>query len=258
MSDVVVLIPTRRDLDDDINLDHVLHALLAQTAPPARIVIRDEGRAPAFGVRTVRHFADLLARGGTEVDYRRVAPATGVAAARRDLAAWAGPAEVVCFVDDDLCPAPDALALLSDALDRDPDTGFVQGHKIEADERRTYWNDINLLHGQPTGDEPFRVWFGDAALLMFRASALAAVDWDVVARYEVDGLGGEDVAISLMVADRHPCWAVPEAKGWHLSPAKERWRWEAASDVLQLELLRGHVSAETLRRALPHLAEQVR
>lgn len=257
MSDVVVLVPTRRDAEQDVQLDHVLHSLLVQTAPPARVVVRDEGRAGVMAVRAVRQFTDLLARAGVEVDYRRVARPSGVAVARRDLVHWAGDARRVCFVDDDVCLAPTALETLEAALDEHEDAGFAQGQKVEADERRTYWNDINQLTGAPTGDAPFRTWFGDAALLMLRRAALEVVDWDVVARYAVDGLGGEDVALSLLVADRFPCWCVPAAIGWHLSPATERWRWEAASDLLQLELLRPHVRADTLRRALPHLADQI-
>ena len=156
-SDVVVLVPTRRDAEEDVHLDHVLHALLVQALVPARIVIRDEGLAGAMGVRAVRQFADLLARRGVEVDYRRVGRPAGVAAARRDLVAWAGAeAEFVCFVDDDVCAAPHALAALRDLLLARPDAGFAQGQKIEADERRTYWNDINQLHGQTSPGEPFR------------------------------------------------------------------------------------------------------
>lgn len=257
MSDVVVLVPTRRDQEEDVHLDHVLHGLLGQTLLPARVVIRDEGRVGAFGIRAVRQFADLLARRGIEVDYRRVGPPAGVAAARRDLVAWSGDSPLVCFVDDDVALAPDALAQLAAVLRADPSAAMAQGQKIEVDERRTYWNDINQLHGEPACGEPFRVWFADAALLLLRRWALDAVDWDVVTRYRVDGLGGEDVAMSLMIADRHPVYAVPAAVGWHLSPAQERWRWEAASDVLQIELLRDHVSPETLRRALPHLGEHL-
>jgi glycosyltransferase involved in cell wall biosynthesis len=257
VSDVVVLVPTRRDAEEDVRLDHVLHSLLVQTSRPARVIVRDEGRVGAMELREVRQFADLLARSGVEVDYRRVVRPSGVAVARRDLVRSAGDADLVCFVDDDMCLAPDALQVLADVFAAEPDAGFAQGQKIEADERRTYWNDINQLHGEAADGAPFRAWFGDAALLMLRRGALDAVDWDVVARYAVEGLGGEDVALSLMIADRFPCWCMPAAVGWHLSPSAERWRWEAASDVLQLELLRPHVSKETLRRAMPHLAEHV-
>lgn len=255
MAQIVVLIPTRSERAEDVRLDHVLHSLLFATFSDLRIVIRDEGAAGAFASRTVRQFADLLARRGVSVEYHRASAPGGVAVARQELVAALHGEPFACFVDDDMCLAPDALARLHGALAANPDWGFVQGQKIEADPTRTYWNDINTLRGSDPGAEPSPVWFGDGALMLLRTSALASVRWDVVTRYRLEGLPGEDVALSVMIADRHPCYALPAAIAYHLSPERGRWVWEAPSDLLQLELLRPHVSAETLRRALPHLAE---
>jgi GT2 family glycosyltransferase len=257
MAQIAVLIPTRSDRAEDIRLDHVLHSLLFSTFSDLRVVVRDEGAAGAFDSRTVRQLADLLARRGVCVEYHRAAATGGVAVARQELVAALRGEPYACFVDDDMCLAPDAISRLHAALDAHPDRGFVQGQKIEADPSRTYQNDINTLSGSEPGREEFRVWFGDAALLLVRTSALAAVRWDVVTRYRMEGLPGEDVALSLLIADRHPCYAVPAAVAYHLSPQRSRWTWETPSDLLQLELLRPHVSADTLRRALPHLAEQI-
>jgi GT2 family glycosyltransferase len=254
---IAVLIPTRSDRPEDVRLDHVLHSLLFSTFCDLRVVVRDEGMTAAFDSRTVRQFTDLLARRGVRVEYHRATSSGGVAVAREELVAMLHGEPYACFVDDDMCLAPDAIARLHDALDAHPDRGFVQGQKIEADRSRRYVNDINMLSGADAGGEEFRIWFGDAALLLLRSSALAAVRWDVVTRYRLEGLPGEDVALSLLIADRHPCYAVPAAVAYHLSPQQSRWTWEAPSDALQLELLRPHVSAETLRRALPHLAEQI-
>jgi GT2 family glycosyltransferase len=257
VAQIAVLIPTRSDRAEDVRLDHVLHALLFSEYSDLRVVIRDEGATGAFSVRVVRQLADLLARRGITVEYHRVGASSGVAVARRDLVEMLRDEPFACFVDDDMCLAPDALARLHAALAANPDWGFVQGQKIEADPSRTYWNDINTLTGSDPGSEPFQVWFGDGALLLVRTSALAAVAWDVVTHYRMEGLPGEDVALSVMIADRHPCYALPAALAYHLSPERERWVWEAPSDLLQLELLRPHVSADTLRRALPHLAELI-
>ena len=257
MAQIAVLIPTRSDRPEDVHLDHVLHSLLFSTFSDLRIVVRDEGASPAFASRTVRQFVDLLARRGVRVEYHRAAASGGVAVARRELVGALREEAYACFVDDDMCLAPGAISRLHAALDPHPDRGFVQGRKIEADPSRTYLNDINTPSGPDPGGEEFRIWFGDAALLLLRTSVLTAVPWDVVTRYRLEGLPGEDVALSLLIADRYPCYAVPAAVAYHLSPQQSRWTWEAPSDLLQLELLRPHVSTETLRRALPHLAEQI-
>jgi hypothetical protein len=245
MAEVAVLVPTSSASADEV-----------QTHRDFRVIIRDEGAVGCLERREVRQFLDLLTRAGIATEYHRVGP-EGVAIARRDLARLSEPARFACFVDDDMCLLPDAMANLRAAALAEPAIGFAQGQKIEADPGRTYWNDINRLNGGSQPEEPFRTWFGDAALLLVRREALAAVDWEVVARYRLEGLPGEDVAMSLMISDRFPCFGVPRAVGYHLSPARSRWTWEVPSDVLQLELLRPRVSAETLRRALPHLAEHL-
>lgn len=255
---MAVLVPTRNDERDGVRVDHVLHGLLAQTFRDFRIVIRDEGDCGAFDVRTVRQFADLLVAAGIELQYLRAPGTAGIAHSRRELIENAHDVPLLCFVDDDMCLHPEALATLVEVAERHPDFGFVQGSKIEADPTRTYWNDINQLNSSDKLEgEVTRLWFGDSALLLMRREALQNVRWDVVTRYEVDGLTGEDVALSIMIADHHPCFGAPSALGWHLSPRTTRWIWEAPSDLLQLELLRPHVSADTLRRALPHLADYV-
>ena len=257
MESITVLVPTRSDDVQDVRLHHTLQSLLFQTLPPAQIIVRDEGTVPCVAIRQVQQFIDLLARRDITTTYHRAQP-QGVSVARKDLVGSAGQESWVCFVDDDMVLAPDALERLVDAARSSvsPETvGFVQGQKLEADANRTYVDDINALNGRrPHGDSPFRVWFGDAALLLLSPQALELIPWEIVTRYREEGLGGEDVAITLPIADVLPCYAAPEALGYHLSPEKSRWAWEVPSDLLQLELLRSHVSATTLRHALPHVA----
>jgi hypothetical protein len=131
----------------------------------------------------------------------------------------------------------------------------LQGSKLELDPQRIYANDINVLNHPSDQRDLVPLYFGDAAFLLVRREALSRVRWDIVTRFQQEGLAGEDVAISLMIADHYPCYGVPVATGYHLSLEKPRWRWEASSDVLQMELLRGVVSDETLKLALPHLAD---
>lgn len=252
---ITVTIPTRNDEPEKVRLAHVLQSLLLQDMDDFAIVIRDEGSSSAIDRREVRQFMDLLSRRGISVEYRRIGVPTGIAEARRDLAGYATSSPYLCFVDDDMCLAPDALSWLLATATAEPEVGFVQGTKIEADGNRVYWEDINQLNGREQPDEPVRLWFGDSALLLIRTAATDAVDWDVVTRYRLEGLTGEDVAISIMIADRYPCLGEPRAVGYHLSPPSFRWRWEPPSDLLQLELLRPLVRAETLQRAMPHLAE---
>lgn len=256
-SRVSVLIPTRNKSEQTIRCGYLLESLLLQTFRNFRVVIRDEGAASIFSNREVRQFIDLLTRAGIPVQYHRVSPPTGIAAARRELVALGRPDELLCFVDDDMCLAPDAIQQLLSVLAEYPESGFVQGQKIEADSNREYWNDINQLNGRRDHDQPFRIYFGDTALLLIRSRALEVVNWDLITHYHVEGLTGEDVALSIMIADKFPCHGAPKAIGYHLSPAQERWIWEAPSDLLQVELLRGEVRTETLRKALPHLAEYI-
>lgn len=251
---LVACIPTCRDDSEHSFLDAALAGLALQRRLPARVILRDEGRFRCFDKPSTRMIWDLLGRRGVETVYLRANERRGVAHARHELFRALGAHPLVLWLDDDILAEPDVISGLVSALDAAPTAGFAQGQKVELDERRAYQDDINRLHGQAAATAaPFPIRFGDAALLLLRREALDAVDWSVVGRYPMEGLGGEDVAITLMIADKRPGLAVPAAVGWHLSPPRERWRWEPASDALQAEILRGIVSEETLAEALPHL-----
>lgn len=251
---LVACIPTCRDEPEHSFLDATLAGLALQSHLPARVILRDEGRFRCFDKPATRMLWDLLGRRGVETVYLRARDRRGVAHARHELFRALATHALVLWLDDDVVAEPDAVARMVAALDGAPAAGFAQGQKIELDQRRSYQDDINRLHGQTAlPEQPFPIRFGDAALLLLRRDALDAVDWSVVGRYALEGLGGEDVAITLMIADKRPGLAVPAAIGWHLSPPRERWRWEPASDALQAEILRGVVSEATLNEALPHL-----
>ncbi len=225
-----------------------------------RICVRDEGQVAIFTDRNVRLLWDHLARQGFELHYRRTATRRGVGAARSELISGVVPAEFALFVDDDMLLRPDAVRKLLECAAMHEEAGFFQGSKLQIDPQYTYLNDINQLNGEvvrTTPAEPIPILFGDAAFLLLRWSALALVDWDLVTRYPLPGLPGEDVLLTLMIADKLPAWGVPSAVAYHLAPEEKRWRWEIASDVLQLELLRARVRPETLARALPHLSAYI-
>jgi len=222
-----------------------------------RVVVRDEGHVKAITSDAVRLVLNLLARKGLEPVYVPATNRKGIAHARRELVERFAPsADLVLFLDDDMILEPGCIARLYQVLADHPEAGFVQGAKIELNPSRTYWHDINQVNDE-RGGEPQPIFFGDAALLLLRRHALEVVRWDIVTRFSVEGLAGEDVIMTLMIRDRYPAWGVKDARAWHLSPSRERWRWEPATDLLQVQLLKGVVSQETLTRALPHLRSQI-
>jgi len=182
-----------------------------------------------------------------------------VAEARRNLISSIPPAhDRVLLIDDDLLVMPGAIDLLLNEAAKVEQFGFIQGTKIELDATRTYHNDINQLSKYDANVSSTRLWFGDAAFLLVNRAALSHVDWELITRFSEEGLPGEDVALTLMIADHEPCFGVTAATGYHMSLRTPRWRWEVPSDLLQFELLKSVVSTETLERAMPHLAKYVR
>jgi hypothetical protein len=259
-SDVVVLIPTCSDRAADIRIGYTLTSLTMQDCGPLRICVRDEGQVAIFTDRNVRLLWDHLASQGFELHYRRTATRRGVGVARYELISSVAPAEFALFVDDDMLLQPNAIRQLLECAAAHEEAGFFQGSKLQIDPQYRYLNDINQLNGeseQAMPAEPIPIVFGDAAFLLLRRSALSLVDWDLITRYPLSGLPGEDVLLTLMIADKLPAWGVPSAVAYHLAPEEKRWRWETASDVLQLELLRERVRPETLARALPHLSAYI-
>ena len=256
---LAVAIPTCSARREDIRVGYVLQALAAQGPSPhfdgLDIYLWDEGPVPMTADRWVQLQLDLLVRRGHRPTYLRRAPSRGVAEARRGLLASVPPEhDRILLVDDDLLVMPGAIDELLAAAASVPSYGFVQGTKVELDAQRTYHSDINELTEHDGEAAIRRLYFGDAAFLLLHRPALRHVHWESVTRFKESGLPGEDVAMTLMIADKEPCWGVAAAAGFHLSLATPRWRWEVPSDLLQLEVLRGRVSAETLRLALPHLA----
>lgn len=255
---LAVLIPTCRDTLEDAHLDATLTALAMQSVLPRRVYVFDEGEIEMFRQNGIRMIWNLIARKGIETVYLRSISRRGVAIAREELVRSLKDESLILYLDDDIMMEPDAIANLISVLDSDPSLGFVQGQKVELDTTRVYWNDVNQLRGQEgLSEDPFSIYFGDAALLLVRREAISAIDWDIVTKYCIEGLAGEDIAMTLMIADKYPCMGVPASCGWHISPIKERWRWEPSSDLLQIEQLKKIISVETLRLAFPHLSHLI-
>lgn len=254
-----ILIPTCRDNSDTSCLDSVLGGIANQTYLPETVYLRDEGYFESFKKSSTRMIWNLLSSLNIKTIYIRVGQRNGIANARKDLAKLIKDEDYVLWLDDDLIMHYNSIEILIQSIEENKQIGFVQGQKIELNPLRGYQNDINQLNGRDIDSlpkQPFQIFFGDAALLLMRTSAMRLINWEVVTKYNIEGLAGEDVAMSLMIADKTPCFAVPQSIGWHISPEKERWKWESSSDVLQIELLKGIVSDKTLQLALPHLKNQ--
>jgi Glycosyl transferase family 2 len=239
----------------EIRVGYTLESLALQQTYSSRfeIYLRDEGAVAAFSDRSVRLIIDLLSERGHLLNYLRRSRSNGIAVARRDLVEQIlDRHDRILMVDDDMVLLPDAVQQLLNAAETAGEYGFIQGTKLELDPQREYMNDINTLNQRVNGGLR-RIYFGDAAFLLVRRDALARVRWDIVSRFQEQNMAGEDVAFSLMIADQLPCYGATEAIGYHMPLDRPRWTWEPSSDALQLELLRGVVSNETLRLALPHM-----
>jgi len=259
---LAVAIPSCCSCSEDIRIGYVLESLAFQ--PTSKhfdsldIYIWDEGSVPITSDRWVRLAIDLLIQRGHTPNYIRRGPSRGVAEARRNLISLIPPVhERILLIDDDLLVTPGALELLLDEAAKIERFGFIQGAKVELDPKRGYHNDINQLNKHDANTNTTRLWFGDAAFLLINRMALSHVNWELITRFSEEGLPGEDVALTLMIADNEPCFGVTTATGYHMSLHKPRWRWEVPSDLLQFELLKSVVSADTIERALPHLARYV-
>lgn len=259
---LAIAIPTCSKRMEDIRIGYVLEAIALQSASPFydsfEVYIWDEGPIPMTANSWAQLALDLLVQRGHSPTYLRRSPSKGVANARKELlAAIPERHQHVLFIDDDLLVMPGAISELLKTAEAVGNFGFIQGAKIELDQRRKYQNDINQLTAFDAEAKAQRLWFGDSAFLLLNRPALRHVRWDIVTRFAEEGFTGEDVAISLMIANHEPCFGIASAAGYHMSLTNPRWSWEIHSDLLQFELLREVVSAETLERALPHLAKHI-
>lgn len=256
-SRLAVLIPTCRDTLEEMHLDATLTALAMQSVLPRRVYVRDEGTVEMFRHSGTRMIWNLLSRRGMETIYMRATQRKGIALARKELVEALREESLILFLDDDIIMEPDAIANLISVMDSDSSLGFVQGEKVNLDPGRMHLNSVNRVRGQDDQPKvPFPIYFGATGFLLLRREALLAIRWDIVTKFCAEGLAGEDIAMSLMITDKYPCLGVPASRCYHITPSNsKRWRWDLSLDLLWLELLKGVVSEETLKRALPHLYE---
>ncbi|HWH13511.1 MAG TPA: glycosyltransferase family 2 protein, partial [Miltoncostaeaceae bacterium] len=144
-AEVDVLIPTYRR---PAALAVTLAGLAAQTLPPARVVVSDQGEAPSsIDGPEVQAVARALAMRGTRVEFVRH-PRRGLAEHRQSLLDRAA-APRALFLDDDVLLLPDALAVLVAALVREG-CGFVGYGLIGAthlDDERPHQHGVEVWNG---------------------------------------------------------------------------------------------------------------
>lgn len=254
MSSIAVCIPTRNDQNEPGKIHFPLVSLAMQTYQDFTIYIRDEGLKDIFTDKNLRLILNLLEHKQIPFYYNRTLERKGAAFARRSLFESIRDEAFVLWLDDDIVMEPNVIQDLVYEIQSNPSVGFVQGIKQELDPFRKYNNDINQLNGEKDLPQKIKLYFGDTAILLVRTEALRNIDWDLITRYQLDGLTGEDVSMSLLVAQNWNGVGIRNAQCWHVSPSVERWNWESHSDALQVELLKGQVDPEILRNALPHLA----
>lgn len=254
---LAVAIPTCSNRQEDIRLGYALQALSTQDVSGVGfegldIFIWDEGKVPAITNPWVSLQLNLLLARGHTSTYLRRGPSQGVGMARRGLldSIPASHGLILC-IDDDLLPMPNSVFTLLREAQQKTEFGFFQGTKIELDARRTYHDDINQLTEKDEGARAQQLWFGDTAFLLLHRTALKFIEWDLVTKYRESGLTGEDVAMTMMIADHLPCYGTARAVGYHMTLQNPRWLWEVPTDLLHLEVLRGKVSPETLTKVFP-------
>ncbi|GAA2349130.1 glycosyltransferase [Dactylosporangium salmoneum] len=174
---VSVIIP---NFDKERSLAACLEAVLAQTVPPAEVIVVDDASTDASPAIAARYPVRLL-RG--EVN-------RGVSHARNAGAA-AATGDVLVFVDSDVAPAPGALAGLLAELGAHPDCGVVQG--IYAD--RPLFPGGGPVAAYKTLAEHHwrRRRAGEADATLFALTAVRRAAWEAVGGFAESLRDAEDV-----------------------------------------------------------------
>jgi GT2 family glycosyltransferase len=166
-SDVIVL-----DIDGGPMLDECLASIRGQTRKPARVVVVDNGsRQPVSqrvaGVDIIRHESNLGFAGGANSGFRETAAA------------------YVALVNNDVVLAPEWLAAVADALDRDPELAAVQTINVRLDGRIDGAGiDISdgtfrqIGNGKPVGAPLAVPWGVSATAVLYRRAAITSSLFD--------------------------------------------------------------------------------
>jgi hypothetical protein len=269
MERLPILISSSSGREGDVRVGYALLSLIMQ-GPSVYcdgydVYIRDSGDIPLTANRWVMLIADLLVRRGHTFHYERCYPSKGVGYDKSQLMQsidMGGYLYVLCM-DDDFLPMPgsiDELLSLAHALwDDDKHWGFISGTKIELDNNKYYKNDLNsAMNHEGNEGEVKRIYFGDGAFILISREGMACIDWDIMERYSMPGLGGEDTRYGACITDKLPCYGATGAVGYHLALASARWDWETPTDTLMVELLKDKVSSDTIKKTFPYLIEHIK
>jgi glycosyltransferase involved in cell wall biosynthesis len=133
---VSVVVPTK---DRAQLLDQTLRSIAEQTAPPAAVIVADDGSTDGTAAVVERHGAELV---------RNEAGGWGAAGARNAGLERVG-TPLVAFVDSDDLLLPGALAALTQALEANPAAPFAFGQGLSAARNGRGWTPHGLIHPDP-------------------------------------------------------------------------------------------------------------
>jgi glycosyltransferase involved in cell wall biosynthesis len=180
---VSVVVPTK---DRAPLLDQTLRSIAEQTAPPAEVIVADDGSTDATAEVASRHGATLV---------RNEEGGWGAAGARN-----AGlekvSTEYVAFVDSDDLLLPGALATLAPALEARDDAPFAFGQGLAAARTGDGWSQQGLIRADRSSDGPL------AGALYVRNSVPSSGALVRVA--EARAIGGYDATLDFV--EDHDFW----------------------------------------------------
>jgi glycosyltransferase involved in cell wall biosynthesis len=244
--DVAVVVPTK---NRPVPLARLVSALLAQTSPPAELIVVDQSATDESRRAVERLVAEAGPPGRPELVYVLDPSIDGAAAARNDGLRRAR-APLVAFLDDDGIPDAAALEILAGALRDAPELvgvgGIITTYARPApravalsrlfhpgpfwDERQpVYWDWARVARGQrvPTGKL-------NGGLMVCRRDALLA-EGGFDPRYRGPSVG-EDVEISQRLERHAPGRALALVGGAWLAHASAG-EWKRSERDLEFELV---------------------
>lgn len=199
MADVAVVIPA---FNAATTIAQTLRSVLAQTLPPAEIVVVDDGSDDATGA-----IVGAMAREDARVRLLRQRKGGPSQARNAGIAATRAP--LIAPLDADDLWAPDYLAACHSALDAAADAGFAYAwHHLIDEEGHTLRGPMRFtVQGPAFGPMLLVNFVGNGSSAVFRRDALAEAggyrpplpDWP----------GAEDYLLQLRVAARRPVACVP-------------------------------------------------
>lgn len=216
-SDVAMLLPTK---DRPQKVADLLESLTIQGVAPGRVIVIDGGESIED---TLARFADRL-----PVEYVACHPPGQIRQRNMGISMLDEATPLVCFLDDDLVFAPDALERMIDFWNSQEEMPAGVGFNITnaPPPRSSLWRKLLLMNGA----EPGRVLVSGYATSINNLMAPARTQWlgggytiwrrDILLEYAQEPVNtswavGEDLRFSYPIGKQHPLFICAEAKVRH-------------------------------------------